>query len=119
MYFDDGSNPSDDIVRTFIQMADKVIEGKKGKVAVHCKAGLGRTGILIGGEFPAFRIFEREVRMISVLHIQVRLFSAGGYRFHANRAARHGCGHPTAVYGGKSDEMDRMGERIPPKVSMG
>ena len=47
MYFDDGSNPSDDIVREFIARADAAIRNG-GRVAVHCKAGLGRTGVLIG-----------------------------------------------------------------------
>ena len=50
MYFDDGSNPSDDIVRHFIRLAEDVIERQGKRVAVHCKAGLGRTGVLIGGE---------------------------------------------------------------------
>ena len=51
MYFDDGSNPEDDIIRDFIAMADRYIDAGK-MVAVHCKAGLGRTGVLIGGEQP-------------------------------------------------------------------
>lgn len=50
MYFDDGSNPSDDIVRRFIAICEQAIEVDRKKVAVHCKAGLGRTGVLIGGE---------------------------------------------------------------------
>lgn len=49
MYFDDGTCPTDEIVRDFIDRAVEQIERGK-KVAVHCKAGLGRTGVLIGGE---------------------------------------------------------------------
>ncbi|PWN23868.1 phosphatases II [Microstroma glucosiphilum] len=47
MYFDDGSNPSEEILRDFIRRAHKVIQ-RGGSIAVHCKAGLGRTGVLIG-----------------------------------------------------------------------
>ena len=34
LYFDDGTNPTDEIVRKFIDMADEIIEGG-GVVAVH------------------------------------------------------------------------------------
>lgn len=41
--FPDGSCPPDRIVREFFSIIDK----EEGAVAVHCKAGLGRTGTLI------------------------------------------------------------------------
>mmetsp|Transcript_26777 Transcript_26777/g.23714 ORF Transcript_26777/g.23714 Transcript_26777/m.23714 type:complete len:171 (-) Transcript_26777:744-1256(-) len=43
LYFIDGSCPSDAIIEDFLQ----AVENEKGVVAVHCKAGLGRTGSLI------------------------------------------------------------------------
>uniref|UniRef100_A0A673BD39 protein-tyrosine-phosphatase n=1 Tax=Sphaeramia orbicularis TaxID=375764 RepID=A0A673BD39_9TELE len=42
--FLDGTTPSDLIIRRFLH----ICESTKGAVAVHCKAGLGRTGTLIG-----------------------------------------------------------------------
>ncbi|KAK5931379.1 hypothetical protein CgunFtcFv8_027531 [Champsocephalus gunnari] len=44
LFFLDGSTPSDAITRRFLH----VCESTGGAVAVHCKAGLGRTGSLIG-----------------------------------------------------------------------
>ncbi|KAK7099921.1 dual specificity protein phosphatase CDC14A-like isoform X2 [Littorina saxatilis] len=43
LFFIDGSTPSDSIVRQFLELS----ENTDGAVAVHCKAGLGRTGSLI------------------------------------------------------------------------
>ncbi|KAM4551077.1 dual specificity protein phosphatase CDC14AB-like [Odontesthes bonariensis] len=43
LFFLDGTTPSDLIIRRFLH----VCESTEGVVAVHCKAGLGRTGTLI------------------------------------------------------------------------
>ncbi|XP_038048405.1 dual specificity protein phosphatase CDC14AB-like isoform X3 [Patiria miniata] len=44
LFFIDGSVPSDAIVQQFLTIS----ENAEGGLAVHCKAGLGRTGTLIG-----------------------------------------------------------------------
>lgn len=44
LYFLDGSCPSENIIERFLE----IVENCSGAVAVHCKAGLGRTATLIG-----------------------------------------------------------------------
>ncbi|KAJ5808452.1 Tyrosine-protein phosphatase cdcA [Penicillium riverlandense] len=48
MIFEDGTCPPLTLVRRFIKMAHEMITIKNKGIAVHCKAGLGRTGCLIG-----------------------------------------------------------------------
>ncbi|KAL3892906.1 MAG: hypothetical protein SGPRY_014667 [Prymnesium sp.] len=43
MYFNDGGNPTDAILKRFLEVA----ESEKGALAIHCKAGLGRTGVAL------------------------------------------------------------------------
>ncbi|KAK9823515.1 hypothetical protein WJX72_003342 [[Myrmecia] bisecta] len=43
LYFPDGSCPSEAILQKFLEVA----ESEPGALAIHCKAGLGRTGVLI------------------------------------------------------------------------
>jgi len=43
LYFSDGGTPTDAIIKRFVEVS----ESEKGGLAVHCKAGLGRTGTLI------------------------------------------------------------------------
>jgi cell division cycle 14 len=55
LYFLDGSTPPKKIINEFLELSEK----EKYGVAVHCKAGLGRTGTLIAAyamkhfRFPA------------------------------------------------------------------
>ncbi len=90
LYFLDGTVPPDPIVDQFLEMS----ENNKGGIAVHCKAGLGRTGTLIalycmkhfGWPPAAFIGWIRIVRPGSILgpqqnylnQMDQRMMDAGG-----------------------------------------
>jgi hypothetical protein len=111
MYFDDGSNPTDEIVRAFIRLAEETIEKQNMRVAVHCKAGLGRTGVLIGGKLPITNLSLAKLN-ISLLYLQVWVLCARGHWLYATGQARDGGWTATAVHGGESDEVGRMGKLL-------
>ena len=48
MIVDDGTCPPLSLVKKFIKLAHDMINKQHKSIAVHCKAGLGRTGCLIG-----------------------------------------------------------------------
>ena len=47
LYYQDGGLPDETIIKKFFQIVEELTE-KDGALAIHCKAGLGRTGTLIG-----------------------------------------------------------------------
>eukprot|EP00277_Geminigera_cryophila_P000306 CAMPEP_0179427936 /NCGR_PEP_ID=MMETSP0799-20121207/13741_1 /TAXON_ID=46947 /ORGANISM="Geminigera cryophila, Strain CCMP2564" /LENGTH=684 /DNA_ID=CAMNT_0021203195 /DNA_START=314 /DNA_END=2365 /DNA_ORIENTATION=+ len=90
LYFTDCSTPADSIVDAFL----KVAEAAEGLVAVHCLAGLGRTGTLIGlYMMKHLRFSARDViawlricRPGSVIGPQQKFLENMQHRMHA-------CGH--------------------------
>ena len=94
MIFEDGTCPPLPVVRKFIKIAHHMITVTQRGIAVHCKAGLGRTGCLIGAyliyrhgftanEVIAFMRFMRPGMVVGPqqhwLHINQNIFRQWWY----------------------------------------
>lgn len=113
LYFADGTCPSREIISKFLHIA----ENERGPIAIHCKAGLGRTGTLIGLyamkhlRFPAraFIGWNRICRPGSILGPQQQfLVDMEGTMFQAG-AAMYG---PAASIADPAEEAAAMAAKM-------
>jgi protein-tyrosine phosphatase len=70
LYFPDGTCPPEAILQGFLELAEQ----ERGAIVVHCKAGLGRTGTLIGCYLMKhFGFTAEEVRVMFLTDIGISI----------------------------------------------
>ena len=132
MIFDDGTCPPMNLVRKFIKLAHDMITNRHKGIAVHCKAGLGRTGCLIGAyliyrhgftanEIIAFMRFMRPGMVVGPqqhwLHLHQMTFRE--WRFEDARRERAASTNPTTPSRAKPRMVSNSQVATPPNGSQG
>lgn len=112
LYFDDGTNPTDEIVRKFINMADEVVEAG-GAIAVHVR--FIHSYVHVCESIPVLkyhtvqgRIGEDRDADRSVSDLEIRLHRKRGNRVYANRPPRERGWPATTVHVRQTDGMVEM-----------
>lgn len=108
MYFDDGTNPTDEITRKFIDLSDEIISNG-GAVAVHVRwqtlliQALSLTLVAVQGWSGSY--WDTYWR---VSHLEIRVYRQRSYRFHAYRSPWF-CGWATtALYVPEATRVDQV-----------
>lgn len=94
LFFEDGTNPTDEIVRSFIDMSDRVI-GAGGVVAVHVGGLLrlvlfSQLWIVQSWSWPYWNTYRR------LPHLEVWLHSERSHWIYAHRSPWQCCGAPAS-----------------------
>lgn len=115
LYFPDGTCPPDGILAEFLSIA----ESERGALAIHCKAGLGRTGTLIGCYLMKHYGFTApEVRQPLCPHAQSPPFSTVScthavLHVHCFQILAHLCGWARRLNAGSvSTLVDQLSEAV-------
>jgi cell division cycle 14 len=115
LYFDDGTNPTDEIVRTFIDLSDTIVESG-GVIAVHVRHFLpidflvitwrvrGNNSLSVQSRSGTNWHFDR-----GLSHLEIRVYRDRGHCFHAYRSAWKRGGPATTIHVPQAIGMGKVG----------